>query len=235
MIDFDKFDVLTFDCYGTLIDWESGILSALEPSFKRAGVARSDNVILEAYAALEAEAEAGEYLPYKEVLKTVLSGLGAQFGFSPPKGDLERFSTCVSEWPAFPDSADALTVLKGKYRLAVLSNIDLDLFASSARRLEVEFDYLFTAQEIGSYKPDKRNFEYALERLPFDRPRILHVAQSLFHDIGPARGCGLSTVWINRRHGKTGAGATPVADATPDAEFPDLRSFAEAACGRRGV
>jgi 2-haloacid dehalogenase len=231
MLDFDNFDVITFDCYGTLIDWETGILGALSPCFESAGVVEGDDSILEAYAALEAETEAGPYLPYREVLRTVLSGLGARFGFSPSKEELDRFSTCVSEWPAFQDSPDALADLKDKYKLAILSNIDVDLFASSASRLKVDFDYVFTAQEIGSYKPNPRNFQYALERLPFDRPRILHVAQSLFHDIGPARGLGLTTVWINRRHGMKGAGATPVAHAVPHAEFPDMKSFVAAACG----
>jgi 2-haloacid dehalogenase len=135
----------------------------------------------------------------------------------------------VSDWPAFPDSPAALARLKTRFRLGVITNCDDDLFAGSAARLGVVFDWIVTAQSVGSYKPDPRNFLVALERLGLPRERILHVAQSLFHDHVPAKRLGLSTVWIDRRRGRPGFGATPEADASPDATFPDLASFAEAA------
>ena len=231
MLDFDRFEVLIFDCYGTLIDWETGILAALRPSFDRAGLILEPESALEAYGALETKIEAGDYRAYKDVLKNVLAGLGKRFGFAPTEDELSIFSSSVRDWPAFPDSAEALAVLKGKFKLGVLSNTDRDLFAHSAQELKTDFDYVFTAEDIGSYKPSLTNFRYALERLPVAPDRVLHVAQSLYHDIGPASELGLSTIWINRRHGVEGAGATPRADARPDAEFVDLRSFAAAACG----
>jgi len=234
MLNFDDFEVLTFDCYGTLIDWETGILEALRPAFERAGVIFDAESVLEAYGALETGIEAGGYRPYKDVLRVVYAGLGERFGFAPADDEILDFSTSVGNWPAFQDSPEALATLQDKFKLGILSNIDGDLFAHSAQKLQTDFDYVFTAEDIGSYKPSPGNFEYALERLPVAPDRVLHVAQSLYHDIGPARRLGLSTVWINRRRGAKGAGATPRADARAHAEYPDLRSFADAACGQRG-
>jgi 2-haloacid dehalogenase len=156
--------------------------------------------------------------------------MGRKFGFSPAEGELHTFSRSVERWPPFDDSTEALRLLKKNYRLAILSNIDNDLFAHSARLLRVEFDFVFTAEDIRSYKPALASFEYALKRLPVPADRILHVAQSLFHDIGPAAQMGLHSVWIDRRRGTPGSGATPHAEARPDAEYPDLMSFAEEAC-----
>ncbi len=232
MLDYDLFEVITFDCYGTLIDWESGILSALGPVLERAGLCVEGERLLEAYGGAEARVERGRFRPYKEVLAEVLKAIGREFGFTPTDRELEIFWGSVGRWPPFPDSVEALRLLKGKYRLAILSNVDNDLFEGSRAKLEVEFDFVFTAQDIGSYKPDRRNFEYALEHLSASCERVLHVAQSLFHDIGPAADMGLRTVWINRRGGRPGSGATPPSAAMPDAEFPDLMSFAEAACRR---
>ncbi|MFQ5652484.1 MAG: haloacid dehalogenase type II [bacterium] len=222
---FDDFDILMFDCYGTLIDWESGLLFALKPVLSKHGVQVADGPLLEAYAELETRYEAGPYQPYKSVLRCVLSGLGSQFGFTPSEEELALFSHSVRNWPPFDDSAAALQVLESRYKLVVLSNIDDDLFSHSANHLQVEFDRVFTAQQIGSYKPSFRNFEYALERLDTPPKRILHIAQSLFHDIKPAQALGLSTVWVNRRQGREGFGATPPADTEPDYEVPDLRSL----------
>jgi 2-haloacid dehalogenase len=234
MLDFKNFEVLTFDCYGTLIDWETGIIESLRPALDRAGVAFEAESVLEAYGALEAGIEAGGYRLYKDVLRAVYAGLGERFGFAPAADEILDFSTSVGNWPAFPDSLEALATLQGKFKLGILSNIDRDQFAHSAQKLRTDFDYVFTAEDIRSYKPSPRNFEYALEQLPVAPDRVLHVAQSLYHDIGPARKLGLSTVWINRRHGAKGTGATPRADARAHAEYPDLRSFAEAACDQRG-
>lgn len=230
MLDYDRYEALTFDCYGTLIDWETGILSALRPVLRRASLRPGDEELLEAYAALETRVESGPYTCYKNVLAAVLEGIGGRFGFTPSASELEAFSRSVRSWPPFEDSPEALRLLKKKYRLAILSNIDNDLFAHSALKLGVGFDFVFTAEDIGSYKPARANFEHALARLPVPADRVLHVAQSAYHDIGPAAKMGLRTVWINRRRGR-GGGATPRAEARPDAEYPDLISFAEAACG----
>jgi 2-haloacid dehalogenase len=139
------------------------------------------------------------------------------------------FGASVGDWPAFPDSADALTRLKQRYRLGVITNCDDDLFARSNRRLGVTFDWVITAQQVGSYKPNPRNFEVAFQRMGVPRDRILHVAQSLFHDHVPAKRLGLTTAWINRRHDRSGSGATPPAEAKPDLETPDMATFAELA------
>jgi 2-haloacid dehalogenase len=227
MLNFDQFEVLTFDCYGTLIDWESGLWAALSPIFANHRVTVALDNALELYGELESEAERGPYRDYKAVLRTVLEGLGSRLGFTPTPDELERFAVSVKEWPAFPDSPRALRALKTKYKLAIISNIDDDLFASSAQRLQVPFDWVITAQQVKSYKPSLNNFRVAFERLGLPQSRILHVAQSLFHDIAPAKTLGLATVWVNRRHGKAGSGATPSAQARPDLEVPDLQSLAQ--------
>jgi 2-haloacid dehalogenase len=227
VLNFDQFEVLTFDCYGTLIDWESGLWAALSPIFANHSVTVALDNALELYGELESEAERGPYRDYKAVLRTVLEGLGSRLGFTPTPDELERFAVSVKEWPAFPDSPRALRALKTKYKLAIISNIDDDLFASSAQRLQVPFDWVITAQQVKSYKPSLNNFRVAFERLGLPQSRILHVAQSLFHDIAPAKTLGLATVWVNRRHGKAGSGATPSAQARPDLEVPDLQSLAQ--------
>ena len=172
--------------------------------------------------------EAGSYRTYRAVLAEVLAGMGRRFNFTPARVELERFSGSVEAWPAFADSAAALKALKTRYKLGIISNVDDDLFAFSNRKLDVQFDWIVTAQQAGSYKPSHHNFHVAFERLGLPRERILHVAQSLFHDHAPAKQLGLTTVWINRRRDKPGLGATPPAEARPDLELPDLQSLARA-------
>ncbi|MGD8699073.1 MAG: haloacid dehalogenase type II, partial [Gemmatimonadales bacterium] len=217
-MDFDSFKCLSFDCYGTLIDWETGLLAALRPIFGRYGAVPGDQDILESYAAAETDIESSGYRPYRQVLREVLSRLGDQFGFAPDREELDQFSLSVKDWPPFPDSPEALAALQQKYRLVILSNIDDDSFQHSARRLGIDFDDVFTAQQIRSYKPSDSNFRYLLENAGIPSNQILHVAQSLFHDITPAKRAGLATVWVNRRSGQSGAGATPAARAEPDLE-----------------
>ncbi len=226
MLQFNGFEVLTFDCYGTLIDWETGIWKALQPIVTSHHVGLSPDRALELYGELETETERGEYREYKSVLQMVLKGFGARLGFVPTANELQHFSMSVRDWPAFPDSAPALQALKTKYKLAIISNIDDDLIAFSAQRLQVKFDWIITAQQAKSYKPSLNNFRVAFERIGLSQTRILHVAQSLFHDIVPAKALGLSTVWVNRRHDKAGFGATPPAQAQPDLEVPDLQTLA---------
>ncbi len=226
MLNFDDFEVLTFDCYGTLIDWESGICDALYPILANHRIEITTDQALELYGELESQAERGEYHEYKTVLRMVLEGIGSRLGFAPTPMELQHFSESVKDWPAFPDSARALQALKQKYKLAIISNIDDDLFAFSAQRLQTQFDWVITAQQAQSYKPSPANFRLAFERIGLPKNKILHVAQSLFHDIVPAKALGLSTVWINRRYNKVGFGATPSAQAHPDLEVQDLQTLA---------
>ena len=228
-LDFERFEALTFDCYGTLIDWEAGIVAGIRPSLAARVPSPSDEDVLERYSRAEADAEAGPYRPYREILAGCLGEVCRQYGVRPDDAAAATFGASVGAWPAFPDSAAALERLKARFRLGVITNCDDDLFAASNVRLGVVFDWVVTAQSVGSYKPDPRNFEAAFARMGLPRERILHVAQSLFHDHVPAKQLGLSTVWIDRRHDRPGFGATPPASVTPDATFPDMASFAAAA------
>ncbi len=221
--------VLTFDCYGTLIDWETGIWNVLGPVLARHKMSMGIEEALELFAAMETQVEARSYMTYRNVLATVLRRIGAQLGFQPEHEEVSAFAGSVGDWPEFPDSADALASLKKRFQLAVITNCDDELFALSNKRLKVEFDYIITAQQARSYKPSLNNFQIGLIRVGVPRHEILHVAQSLFHDHVPAKLMGLTTVWINRRHHKQGCGATPPAHAKPDYEFHDLQSFAIAA------
>lgn len=226
MLPWNDFEVLTFDCYGTLIDWEAGIWGALGPILATHHVDLLPDKVLELYGELETAAERGVYREYKSVLRMVLEGLGERLGFVPTAEELQQFSTSVKNWPAFPDSAIALQALHTRYRLAIISNIDDDLFIFSAKRLQVQFDWIITAQQAKTYKPSLNNFRLAFDRIGVPQQRILHVAQSLFHDIAPANLLGLSSVWVNRRQNKAGPGATPPANARPELEVPDLRTLA---------
>lgn len=221
MIDFNQYQVLSFDCYGTLIDWESGILNALQPVLAAHQVDLSDDQILRLYAEVEPQAEKGDYVNYKEVLRRVVSELGQRLGFNPSSSELDCLSDSLGDWKPFPDTVEALQILKGRYRLAIISNVDDDLFALSARHLRVKFDYIITAEQARSYKPSLHNFHLTLERMGVPSQKVLHIAQSIYHDIVPAKKLGLATVWVNRR-GEKGSRATPPAGGQPDLEVPDL-------------
>lgn len=225
MIDFTTKRVLTFDCYGTLIDWETGILSTLEPILTDHGVTANAEDLLTLYAELEPAAEQGPYTPYRQLLMAVLRGLGERLGFTPSTAEQSRFANAVGDWPPFADTPAALRALKRRFRLAIISNIDDDLFARTNQKLDVVFDWIVTAQQVRSYKPSLNNFRQALARIGLPTEQVLHVAQSLFHDHAPAKLLGLETVWVNRRHGKAGAGATPYANARPDLEIRDLATL----------
>jgi 2-haloacid dehalogenase len=233
-IDFDRFDVLTFDCYGTLIDWETGIVDAFRPALAARGVVLNDEDLLSRFARHEASIEAGSYLPYRGVLAGAFRGVTAELGIDPADHEVAAFAGSVADWPAFPDSADALALLRTRFRLGVITNCDDDLFAASNRRLGEPFDWVITAQQAGSYKPSRHNFEVAFERIGVPPDRILHVAQSLFHDHVPARELGLRSVWVDRRHGREGSGATPPASATPDLVVPDMATLASLATSAQG-
>jgi 2-haloacid dehalogenase len=229
-VDFRAFDVLTFDCYGTLIDWETGILGGLQRVLDAHRADRvPDDELLVRYARAEADLEAGAYQPYREILSNVLRRVCAEAGVEPTDLEVRAFGGSVGEWPAFPDSTDALHRLAARFRLGVITNCDDDLFAASSQRLATTFDWVITAQQVGSYKPNRRNFEFAFDRIGVPPERILHVAQSLFHDHVPAKELGMTTVWVDRRHGRPGSGATPPATATPDLTVPDMATLAELA------
>lgn len=229
MFDFSRFKVLSFDCYGTIIDWERGIIDALIGVFRAHRVNAGREEVLELFGALEAKAEAGAYATYRTVLQRVLDGIAAHFSFTPTPQEREAFASSVGRWPPFADSAAALQSFQKKYKLAIISNVDDDLFAQSAAQLGVDFDWVITAQQVHSYKPSPNNFLRAFERIGVPREQQLHVAQSLYHDIAPAKKLGLSTVWVDRRRGQTGTGATPQATAIPDLVVADLKSLADAA------
>lgn len=227
------YSTLTFDCYGTLIDWERGIVAELRPWVAGRQPALSEGELLEAFGNTESAVQAEfPQLAYPQVLERVHQRLGALWGIAPDPARSVDFGESIGRWPAFPDSPGALRSLERHFRLVILSNVDRASFARSNERLGVEFDRICTAQDIGSYKPDLRNFRYLLDRLAEDgteRGRVLHVAQSLFHDILPARAVGLATVWVNRRRGSPGWGATPppAGEVAPDAEVASLAELAE--------
>lgn len=231
---FADFEALSFDCYGTLIDWEAGIAAVLGPWTRRCGLDLDQEQLLAAYAAAEARAELDHPSElYRDILARSFRSLGDQVGAPVTDLDAAALASSVPDWPAFEDSHDALSVLGERFKLIILSNVDRVSFAGSQARLGVEFTSVLTAEEIGSYKPSPRNFDALgadVRRLGVDRGRLLHVAQSLFHDHVPAKRAGLRTVWINRRHDRPGWGATPAppAEVTPDWEFPSMAAFASA-------
>jgi 2-haloalkanoic acid dehalogenase type II len=226
------FKALTFDCYGTLIDWETGITAALKPLTDKVGPALSRDAILEAHARHESRQQ--NYTPakkYSALLAVVYKRLAEEWGVTVSLEECESYGKSIQHWPAFPDTAEALAYLKQHYKLAILSNIDNASFAFSNKRLGVDFDAIYTAEDIGSYKPSSRNFDYMIEQLAtlgLAKSDILHTAESLFHDHVPATAHGLSTCWIYRRHDQTGFGATMNPGTPPKTNFR-FNSMAELA------
>jgi 2-haloacid dehalogenase len=228
MLDFSRFECLSFDCYGTLIDWESGILGYLRPLLRSKGCDVSDERILDLYSEFEPRQQDLAYRRYREVLASVVRDFGGEFGVDFTEKEVDGLANSISAWKPFPDTVYALQRLKTRYKLAVLSNIDGDLFASTAPKLGVELDCVVTAQQVQSYKPSIRNFETLLDRLQIRKDRLLHVAESLYHDVIPAQALGIATVWVNRRQGKPAA-ATRMVAAKPDLEIPTVAALADLA------
>ena len=230
MIDAGRYEVISFDCYGTLVDWESGIISGLRPVLAKHGVDATDDEILTLHAetehALQSASTPGDYVKYREVLGEEVREAGRRWGFEPDPSEVGALADSLRHWEPFPDTVEALRRLKSRYKLAIISNVDDGLFALTACHLQVEIDWIITAEQAGTYKPSTNNFEVAIARMGIPRERLLHAAQSLFHDVVPARELGLSTVWVHRRAGKEGFGATPPADAESDLEVPDLETLA---------
>jgi 2-haloacid dehalogenase len=225
--DLRRFEALTFDCYGTLIDWERGILDALDDLLGEAARNVGADLLMEEYARFEPRAQEGPFRPYRAVMEDVARAFGEAHGTLVDDGAAARFAASVGEWPPFPDTVGALQRLADRYRLAVVSNVDDDLFAGSAAMLGVDFADVVTAQQVRSYKPERAHFDEAIRRLGLPVDRVLHVAQSLYHDIAPAKELGFACVWVNRRAGQEGAGVTPAAEATPDLEVPSLAALAD--------
>lgn len=233
-LDLTKYTALSFDCYGTLIDWESGIAAVLAPWAGEQGLELSDEELLLTYAENEAAVERDTPSAlYPDVLAVAFRGTGEKLGR--PVSDVwaQRLGESVPDWPAFPDSADALARLARHYKLIIVSNVHRAGFAASNERLRGEFAAIITAEDVGAYKPAENHFralDAALVRLGLDRGALLHVAQSLFHDHVPAKREGLPSIWINRRHDRPGWGATPAPTEawTADLEFNSMAEFADA-------
>lgn len=223
-LDFDRFKAITFDCYGTLIDWESGLLGALRPILQAHGHPLSDREILDLYAELEPKAQ-NPYRRYRQVLAEVARGFGERLGFQLVNGEAESLAESLKTWQPFIDTTAALEKLKTRYKLAVISNIDDDLFAASAKHLGVKFDEVVTAEQAKAYKPSAMPFRLALERLGLGREQVLHAGQSVYHDVLPAKLLGMSTVLVHRR----GFGAARPANGEPDLKVPDMQTLAELA------
>jgi putative hydrolase of the HAD superfamily len=233
-LDLTRFQALSFDCYGTLIDWEAGIAAVLAPWAREHGLDLGDEDLLLAYADNEAavERESPSAL-YPDVLAAAFRRTGERLGVPVSDAWARRLGDSVPDWPAFPDSADALARLARHYRLIVVSNVHRAGFDASNQRLRGDFAAVITAEDVGAYKPAENHFralDAALAGLGVDRGALLHVAQSLFHDHVPARREGLRSVWINRRHARAGWGATPqpAGDYAYDLELPSMRDFADA-------
>ena len=229
------YDALSFDCYGTLIDWEAGMSSVLAPWAREVGLDLIDEELLLVYAENEVRVERENPTAlYPTILAESFRRIGASLGVEVSDEWAERLGASVPSWPAFPDSHAALASLGRDYKLIIVSNVHREGFAASNARLGVTFDKIITAEDVGAYKPAPNHFEAldaALAELNLPRERLLHVAQSLFHDHVPAKRYGLASVWINRRHGRPGWGATPepAEEFSYALEFPSMETFAAAA------
>ncbi len=220
---FESIRLITFDCYGTLIDWESGMLAALRPLFARDGHSVSDLQMLELYGEIEADLESGPYLPYRQVLSQAAQEIGHRLGKEISAQESSAFAESLTRWEPFIDTVAALQSLAKRFRLGIISNVDDDLFAETRKKLApVEFDFVITAQLMQSYKPSHRNFEEAIRRSGLSKDQILHAGQSLYHDIAPANALGISNVWVNRPSIRPGSGAAKPGTAKPDYEVHTL-------------
>ncbi len=227
-MDFSCFTTISFDCYGTLIDWESGILPVLRTVLGNHGQTLPDAALLELYGEFEAEAESGPYQRYRDVLQAVVRAFANRLHFEASSAEIRSLGESVRAWLPFPDTVRALRELQKRYKLAVISNIDDDLFAETRKHLGVEFDGVITAEQARSYKPSINNFQIALRTLALSPDRLLHAAQSIYHDVVPAQSLGISTVWVNRKSARPGIGAVRASAGRPDLEVPDLASLATA-------
>jgi len=228
MLDFTRYEILTCDCYGTLVDWEAGLLPALHRILAAHKKQVDDATLLRLYGDFEQRAEAN-YQPYKEVLASVVRQLGDELNFTPTTEQARSLAESLPTWKPWPDTVAALGRLKSRFRLAILSNIDDDLLDATRPKLGVDFDEVITAEQARAYKPSLKIFELALNRIHAPAHRVLHVAQSIYHDVVPAQAMGLATVWVNRPSARPGVGAVRAATATPDLTVQSMEELAAAA------
>ena len=224
MLDFNRYEWISFDCYGTLVDWETGISDAVARVFARHGVRRTKDEILAMFSDAEPRVQSsGEFLEYRRVLRDVLEIMAWGASIRLPRTEANSLADSLPDWPVFLDATDALRVMQGKYKLAIISNVDDDLFAVTAANLGLAFDAVITSQQVESYKPNLRNFHFAQERMGVENGNWLHVGESLYHDIGPANLLGIGSVWVNRPDRGGGSRST---DAAPSLEVPHLSELA---------
>ena len=222
--DFNDIEWVSFDCYGTLVDWETGISSAVSSSLESYGIRKTGAEILELFADVEPVVQSsGEFKEYRVVLREVMTLIGDRLGVRVAEADVDCLSNSLPHWPVFPDAGPALRALQQRYRLAIISNVDDDLFAGSARALGVAFDAVITSQQAKAYKPNSRSFELAETVMGVDKARWLHVGESLYHDVEPANRLGIPSVWVNRPD--RGGGTRPT-DAVPDLVVAGLGELA---------
>lgn len=224
---FESIRLITFDCYGTLIDWENGMLAALRPLFSRDGRRLPDTQLLELYGEIEAGLESGPYLPYRQVLARTAQEIGRRMGIDVSAEQGRGFADSLTRWKPFMDTVMALQSMASRFRLGIISNVDDDLFAETRKKLApVEFDFVVTAQQVQSYKPSLRNFEEAVRRSGLSKDQILHAGQSLYHDVASANALGIRNVWVNRPSARPGAGAAKPGTAKPTYEVHSLAELA---------
>lgn len=232
MFDFGRFKILTFDCYGTLINWEAGLLPVLRRILSNHGKNLDNVTLLKLYGDLELLSEQGTFHPYREVLQSVVRRFGAELGFTPTDAEARSLPESLPSWQPWPDSVAALSALKSRFRLAIISNVDDDLFATTRPKFQVEFDEVITAQQAQAYKPSRKVFEMALSRINAPAHQIVHIGQSIYHDVIPAQAMGLATVWVNRPSARAGIGAVKAAEAVPDLEVASLSDLVAATAQR---
>jgi 2-haloacid dehalogenase len=226
-VNFASVRLITFDCYGTLIDWETGMLAALRPLFQQNGRPIDEAQLLEHYGDVEVELEAGPYLPYRQVLSQAVQEMGRRLGAKITNEDGQRFAESLTHWEPFPDTVAGLQRLAQRFRVGIISNVDDDLFSVTRLKLQTPFDLVVTAQQVESYKPSLKNFQEALRRSGLQKDQILHAGQSVYHDIIPANSLGIKNVWVNRPSKRPGAGATKPAVAQPTGEVKSLAELVE--------
>ena len=223
VLNFNRYEWLSFDCYGTLVDWETGISDAVAGVFALHGIRKTREQILALFADAEPKVQmSGEFLEYRRMLRDVMEIMAWEASVRLPGPEANCLADSMPRWPIFPDASEALQDLQGRYKLAVISNVDDDLFQQSERALGIKFDALITSQQAGSYKPAQRNFEVAQERMGVEKGKWLHIGESLYHDIGPANLLGIDSVWVNR---PDRGGGTRTTDAVPSLEVPDLTAL----------
>ena len=212
-MDFDQFKLISFDCYGTLVDWKRSLTDIMNPFVTRHKLDLSKDQLFDLFLRADQKSISEDYKPYHDVLVSIMDEMGKELNINLMQTERTCLVDRFGDWTAFPDTTDALQELKKRYKLAIISNVDDELFDVTKRCLGVRFDYIITAKQVGSYKPSKNNFIKALEKFGLPSEHVLHVAQSIYHDIVPTNELGWSNVWVNRYNEP---------ERTNPAEFPDL-------------